>query len=93
MSWVKWVRLEREGEREPERLGPRDKAVTRPRGVQVRPEKEEQGSGTVKSQVEKNSEPGMSVKESLMDSSAALSVGANEEKVEWTRASRRRKKV
>lgn len=76
------MRFEREGEREPERLGPRDKAVTRPREVQVRPEKEEQGSGIVKSHVEKKAEPGMSVKESLMDSSAARSIGANEENVE-----------
>jgi hypothetical protein len=93
MSWVKWVRMEMEGEREPERLGPRVKPVTRPREEQVRPEKEEQGSGTVKSQEEKKAEPGMSVKESLMDWSAARSVGANEEKVEWTRESKRRKKV
>lgn len=82
-----------EGEREPERLGPRDKAATRPREEQVRPEKEEQGSGTVKSHDEKKAEPGMSVKESLMDSSAARSIGAKEEKVEWTRVSKRRKKV
>lgn len=85
--------MEIEGESEPERLGPRDKAVTRPREVQVRPEKEEQGSEVVKSQVEKKAEPGISVKESLMDSRAARSGGASEEKVEWTRVSIRRKKV
>lgn len=82
-----------EGDSEPERLGPRDKAETRPRELQVRPEKVEQGSGVVKSQVEKKAEPGMSVKESLMDSRAAWSVGAKEEKVEWTRVRRSKKKV
>ena len=85
--------MEIEGESEPERLGPRDKVVTRPREVQVRPEKVEQGSGVVKSQVEKKDEPGISVKESLMDSSAARSGGDSEEKVEWTRVSIRMKKM
>ena len=82
-----------DGDSEPERLGPSDKAETRPREVQVRPEKVEQGSGVVKSQVEKKAEPGMSVKESLMDSRAAWSGGAREEKVEWTRVRRSKKKV
>lgn len=59
----------------------------------MRPEKEEQGSGVVKSQVEKKAEPGVSVKEFLMDWSAARSGGDSEQKMEWTRVSMRRKKV
>lgn len=76
--WVKWASLEIEGDSEPERLGPRVKAVRRPREVQVRLEKDDQGSGTMKSQVEKKAEPGMSVKESLMDLRSARSIRANE---------------
>ena len=79
MSWVSWVRLERAGEREPARPGeserpvPSDRMVTRSLKPQVTPVNEEQGSGAVKSQVEKNLEPGMSVRLSLMADSAAKS--------------------
>jgi hypothetical protein len=82
MSWVNSVSWEREGEREPaspgepERPVPRERAVTRREEEireQVRPEKEEQGSGDVKSQVEKKVEPGMSVREALMVLSALRS--------------------
>lgn len=63
MSWVKEVRLEREGERVPARPGELERPVPRVRVVtreleQVTPEKEEQGGGAVveklKFQVEKN---------------------------------------
>ncbi len=86
-SWVNWVSWEREGEREPasprepERPVPRDRAVTRREEEireQVRPEKEEQGSGEAKSQVEKNAEAAeMSVREALMVLSALRSWALN----------------
>lgn len=79
MSWVNSVRLEREGERKPaspgvlERPVPSVRMVTRLR-EQVMPEKVEQGSGEVKSQVEKKFEPGMSVRLSFMAARAARSL-------------------
>lgn len=79
-SWVKWVRLEKEGEREPaspgepERPVPSVRMVTLPSSEQVTPEKDEQGSGEVKSQVEKKFEPGMSVRPSFIAARAARSV-------------------
>lgn len=80
MSWVKEVKLAMEGEREPaspgesERPVPSVRVETRER-VQVTPVKEKQGSGTVKSQEEKKSEPGMSVRVDLISARAARSTG------------------
>ena len=79
MSWVSSVRLERAGESEParpresERPVPSERMVTRLLKEQVTPVNEEQGSDAVKSQVEKNLEPGMSVRLSLMADNAARS--------------------
>jgi hypothetical protein len=81
-SWVNSVSWEREGERVPARPGESEKPVPSERAVtrreeeiieQVSPEKEEQGFGAVKSQVEKNVEPGMPVSEALMVFSALRS--------------------
>lgn len=55
---------------------PSERVVTRTEEEmreQVRPENEEQGLGAVKSQEEKNVEPGMSVSEALMVFSALRS--------------------
>lgn len=81
MSCVNSVRLVREGEREPARPGEPESPVPRVRVVtrfeeQVRPEKVEQGSGEVKSQVDKKSVPGMSVSVDLIDASAAKSTAS-----------------
>jgi len=73
------VRLETEGERKPasprelETPVPSVRMVTRLR-EQVMPEKAEQGSGEVKSQVEKKFEPGMSVRLSFTAARAARSL-------------------
>lgn len=78
-SWVNSVRFERAGESEPARPGeserpvPRERMTTRLSKEQVTPVNVEQGSGAVKSQVEKNLEPGMSVRLSLMADNAARS--------------------
>ncbi|CAK9167958.1 unnamed protein product [Ilex paraguariensis] len=100
-SWVNSVSLEREGESLPERPGESDNPVPRVRVVtrlreQVTPEKEEQGSGEVKSQVEKKAAAvvpeGMSARESLISCNAARSavlIGGRSGFVEelWSRSS------
>ncbi|KAM3684603.1 hypothetical protein ACB098_11G059600 [Castanea mollissima] len=81
-SWVNSVSCERAKESDPARPGESERPVPSERVVtrreeemreQVRPENEEQGLGAVKSQEEKNVEPGMSVSEALMVFSAMRS--------------------
>lgn len=77
-SWVNSVRLEMAGEREPARPGEPERPVPSVRVVtrlreQVIPEKVEQGSGAERSQVDKKSVPGTSVRVSLIAARAAKS--------------------
>lgn len=78
---------------ESEKPVPSVRIVTRLSEEHVTPEKEEQGFGAVKSQEEKKSVPGMSVREFLIASRATKSTGFRDNvAVAWRKKRRRRKR-